>query len=313
MDPFTAVTLGLVACTPVALAVAFFYKQGVEDARRRAWAEPRGFQVSGATVSGRVEGLGVQLSERAASEDSGATVRIQVVCAYPPGFDAFSSLPVFGEFETLGDALHARGDLEVARRLSSDLAARSLPVLGVYNLVNGTLSLRLAGQFGDERIADMLRRMVEVAHAIERVRRQPWQHVADRLALDLSEDGNTIGGTCVGLAVQGHFDGTHTEVVVKLVAPLPGCSIRRTGPSIRLGDPVLDGVIAVQGEALRPLLKRDDTRGNVLAVIHAHPLSEVTDDQVVLRVNGRLDDGLEQAIEDAIHLAEALAPVPPQG
>lgn len=116
-------------------------------------------------------------------------------------------------------------------------------------------------------------------------------------------------------------DLSRLPVVVEVALPVAGLppGLQATHPSVAspdtapLGDPILDGRVAVTGpEAARRRLLRD--RGALLALLQGWPGSSVEEDSVVLRFTqpeGRLEadrllDTLDQATPALLDLAAAL-------
>ena len=92
----------------------------------------------------------------------------------------------------------------------------------------------------------------------------------------------------------------------------PGLSVsaKQQSDGIRLGDPVLDGMVTVRGqdpERIRSLLRSDELRGVLLAVVHAWPGSSVTHQGVRLRMPGSCAVGLDARLEEATTLARLLS------
>lgn len=228
------------------------------------------------------------------------------------------------------------GELALDRRLrgtvvvSADDAVATRDVLADPAVIETFLALWRDGirtELKDDRVILVRRHVhakgrrlalagaVRLARALEQAVRGPWTRLAADRGLAVAPDGDLLSGRVDGIALTVRFvaaDPGRTDVVATFHPALPLGSV--LGPagsgSVRLGDPVLDGMIGVatpEPEALAERIARDEVRGLVLEVVHGHPGSEVAGDTVRLAVPGRLRAELGAKVDLALALAGALA------
>ncbi|NOY27892.1 MAG: hypothetical protein GXP62_18670, partial [Oligoflexia bacterium] len=186
----------------------------------------------------------------------------------------------------------------------------------------------------DARLEHNLGTAVALAKALGAAVQQPWMDLAERTGLALRQvdggvqfDGSLDGLRVAGRVLLGRSDpGTHTTVRVTLPATMPAMGIslldrthlRGDRPDadlgLRLGDPVLDGLIRVdarQPDKARALLTgpialETDLHGKLLAVVHGHPGSVVTSREVRVVSPGATAEHAGELVDLALDLARAL-------
>ena len=165
-------------------------------------------------------------------------------------------------------------------------------------------------------LGEMLDDTIMMAAALDDARIRPWQDIASRLALVLSDSRRrvTLTGSHRGRQVflSVNFAANRTIIDVP-VTGLPAQLTITKGDkldAIQLGDPILDGTLSVTGsdpEAIRALLRDDTLRGELLAVLHAWPGSQLTPKGVQLVMPGAAAVDLEARLEETTALASTLA------
>lgn len=186
----------------------------------------------------------------------------------------------------------------------------------------------------DARLEHNLGTAVALAKALGAAVQFPWMELAERTGLALRQTGGGVrfDGSVDGLRVAGRVllgrsdPGTHTTVRVTLPATMPAMGIslldrtqlRGDRPDadlgLRLGDPVLDGLIRVdarepdRARALLtgPIALETDLHGKLLAAIHGHPGSVVTSREVRVVSPGSTAEHAGELIDQALDLARAL-------
>ncbi len=322
MDP------ALVALTGIA-AAGFVYawrqhQRDLEAAHRLA--DQLGFIVDrGTRLVGTVDGL-----EVAVDDDQGvAMCDVGLECTLPRGLglrpqhvghtavDFLTDIePKVGDTE-IDDALWLEGPGFSAERVFSHpavvkalravLRAKAHPVLQ-----GGRLRVARTGhhlQIGPALVAVA----VPLARALGRAC-QPWHSFASKGGLAIDPDGERISGVIQGVEIEVRMahSPTTTLCIAKLPRPLPAKTrlVRAPapGPTLRLGDPVLDSALHItsaEPDAVGARLLHDDVRAPLLAVIHGRPGSTVDTQQVVAMEAGRSHhpDGL---VDDVVALCLAL-------
>lgn len=182
-------------------------------------------------------------------------------------------------------------------------------------LENGEIVLEKSGRVS-AGVGAMLDDVLKMVAALDGARLTPWQAVSSRLGLSLSDDRRraSLTGTHRGRQVilSVSFEASRTVIDVPVTGLPPGLTITKgkKPDAIRLGDPVLDGMIAATGrdpDAIRELLRDDSLRGELLSVIHAWPGSQVVSRGVRLVMPGAAAKGLEARLEEATTLATSLS------
>jgi len=164
--------------------------------------------------------------------------------------------------------------------------------------------------------AALLPTALNIATALSAARLRPWQRLAAAHGLSLEVQRSTIqlSGQVDGMALSAHANTAagHATVEVTVPATLPA-SLRvvsgRAAGAVKLGDPVLDGMVSATGApiaVLRSLLRDDALRGDLLSVVHAFPGSRVEGRRVLLSLPYASSLELESAVADACRLAAAL-------
>ncbi|MFT5680028.1 MAG: hypothetical protein ACI8RZ_000933 [Myxococcota bacterium] len=161
----------------------------------------------------------------------------------------------------------------------------------------------------------MLDDVLQLVAALDGAPLAPWQAVSSRLSLNLIDQGSraNLSGTHRGqrVVLSVNLAARQTIIDVPITGLPSGLSITagKKSDAIRLGDPVLDGMVSATGrnpDAIRTLLRDDDLRGELLSVIHAWPGSAVTPRGVRLIMPGAAAEGLDARLEEATTLAATL-------
>ena len=197
-----------------------------------------------------------------------------------------------------------------------------------YSRVDGGDVVVEASGSGGRNLDSQLALATRLAAAMATGMVAPWQRVAADQGLEAHTIGATVslfGRTSAGrVSVEADPCGTRPTTIVRvplheavsrsLVIELEGKRTHRD--AVRLGDPVLDGRVAVTGvdhaaaaEVFAgPLAEQLDLRGRLLAVLHGRPGSVVADG-VVIGVRWRGADAAiaGQMVEEGLALAEALS------
>ena len=161
-------------------------------------------------------------------------------------------------------------------------------------------------------LGEFIAALVALSLELERRSRSPWREAAQahRLTAQILREERALTGR--GLTVRIAEGGAETVITQQVALPA-GVEIRRReagdegGGGVRLGHPVLDGAVWMQGP--RPVLSRlagEAGCAAVLSVVHAHPGSAVRDGEIVLRVPGRIGSALAARIGDVRELAAVL-------
>ncbi len=306
----------------LALVVAQARSQRRLRARWTEVAHRMGLEVSswreGApTIRGRVDGLVVKLQQFGLSMQ-GHSLRtravLELAAPLPPGLEICRPRLAGGVMRRGRERLllgHEGIDSQTA--LYGVEGPRSLRFSGHVALVRALdrarrdgLLLELEGRSlqvdqpggGEEDVAERLQLALDVARDLERAALAPWNTVAETYGLTVSLPGGgevlLEGDLHLGLLRARSLpreQELHTEVRLQFRQPLATplrviAADHADAPGIRLGDPVLDGHITAHGadpEAIRRLLRREALRGPLLAILHAHPGSVLTQEALVLR------------------------------
>jgi hypothetical protein len=164
-------------------------------------------------------------------------------------------------------------------------------------------------------LSDILDDVIMMTAALDDALIRPWQDIASRLVLVLSDSRRrvTLTGSHrerqVFLSVNLAANRTIIDVpVTGLPAQLTITKGDKPG-AVRLGDPILDGMVSVTGnepDAIRALLRDDILRGELLAVVHAWPGSQITPKGIKLVMPGSAAVDLEARLEETTTLASTL-------
>lgn len=311
--------------------------------RWSALAEARGMQfrpggwfahpeVSGKVDSRDVE-IGIELRSQGKSSIPYTTVQATTLRPMPVGLevtreglgDAIGKM-LGGQDIQISDArldpkLRFRAqDAPAAAAMFSDPALRrdlsSLLTPCSYSRLHGQHVILEAQGRSKTPVESMLEEAVKLARSLDNARLSPWQAAASRHNLELRDQVSriTLSGTHRGrhVVINADLRGNATFIDVPVTGLPAGLSITRgkDPAGVRLGDPVLDGMITVKGrnpDALRALLRDDDLRGELLAVVHAWPGSAVVREGVRLCLPGAAAEGLEARLEEATALASRLS------
>ena len=176
------------------------------------------------------------------------------------------------------------------------------------------------------------------AHWLERTRRE-WHRITIDLALEVSRDpehnGPRFDGTVRGVPVSARphsRDHKRYDLTVPIDPPLSArfaIHSRRRAPHdnpIRLGDPILDGMICVSphrfgndtlelrevADIARAALCRDAVRGDLLSLMETFPRTYICGEEIYVPVEKVSPKRLARAIRDAVAVAHALSQPEPQ-
>lgn len=162
----------------------------------------------------------------------------------------------------------------------------------------------------DLLVSDALR----IAQAMDMARLRPWQELAHQLGLSLSEqlDRIVLSGEHRGHTIKLTVDLKQDTSTITL--PLSGMPaglsvVASTEAGIKLGDPILDGMLTVGGsnpDAVRMLLLDDELRGVLLAVVHAWPGASVNASRIRLPLPHTDTTDLAARLEEVTTLASRL-------
>lgn len=226
-------------------------------------------------------------------------------------------LRIQGQDEPAIRALLTRPELRAPLRALARYPARS-------RIEDDQVVLERIGTDSAE-LAKLLDAAAALARGLAEASRRPWQELAERHGLELKRSGSIVvlGGTVAGMRVElrtalrdGH---PFSRIIVHLSAGLPPGLAAQVAPrdargeGLQLGDPVLDGVIQVtcpDPEAARALLRDEhqgiDLHGDLLAVIHGHPGSVLTDRSLTLVADTASPVAVDAALTDALTLTRSL-------
>ena len=237
--------------------------------------------------------------------------------------DAFSTL-VGGQDieigqEALDKKLRIRGASEasiVSMFADADLQ-RALRVLTNYahfsKLKDNSIIVEQRGMMTDS-IDQLVSDALHIAEAMDSARMRPWQEAAHQQKLSLSEQSDR-------LILSGEHRGHTIKITVDLkqdtttiTLPLSGMPaglsvVASTEAGIKLGDPILDGMLTVLGsnpETVRMLLLDDELRGVLLAVVHAWPGASVNASRIRLPLPHTDATDLAARLEEVTTLASRL-------
>ncbi len=278
-----------------------------------------------------IEGVDVHLEHGVADARPWSRVTATVPGPLPPGF-SFSREGVAGRLSTvfggqdlqihdplLDEQLVVRcevpsaarwilQDQQVAGCLSQLLEAH--PHAGLHE---GTLvihrsdldvdALEAAGGLAAELVRHLAAAYVAPLEAL----------AVDGMTLQVGQAGVLVTGERAGRAVSAQLSGGSVELEIRAsTALLPGAlQIRGGTGGIGTRDPVLDAAVAVEAicseDDARSVVTREGVRAPLLELVHGHPGSEVSDDEVVLRTSAFDVQGLAEALDLALELAAALS------
>lgn len=242
-----------------------------------------------------------------------------------------------GQDIQLGDShldpdLRVRGvDEDAVRQVLSDPGVRALlPELLAASahsrIEQGTVVLEERGR-SDGRLDHHLAAAAALAKALSAAVQSPWEQLAQRTGLSVQGSGGSVDieGQIDGLQVRARVqvgrsdEGPQTVVRVTLPDRVPalGVSLADRGSpdqGLRLGDPVLDGLIRVDAEdpaqaralLTGPAALEQDLHGKLLAVVHGHPGSVISGRELRVVGTGATADHAGRLIDEAIALAWAL-------
>lgn len=142
---------------------------------------------------------------------------------------------------------------------------------------------------------------------------QHWDRLGARVRLlhgHSAQGGHVLDGLREGVWLHVEPEGAWMVIRGRIEVPMPaGLSVvnRGTARGLRLGSPVLDGLVCAQGDREAAVLLRDpELAGPLLAVVHAWPGSFVDTRQVTLRCPDAMGRALEARCAEVIALVIAL-------
>ncbi len=217
------------------------------------------------------------------------------------------------------------GDVCVGSRILDDLEIREAIALicktkGTLEIVSSSVTVGFLS-LTEAEVGRMAERVAALARALAEVPWRPLRHLAEVHGLALQDEAQsvvargTVQGLDLSIRIGRHPDhrGWYTTVTIRLPVPLPD-GLRATRREdqrggIRLGDPVLDRLLLVEGTdqaRTADLLRDDDLRGDLLAVVHGHPGSSLAHGTIELTLPGVALDTLAQALDEALALGRSL-------
>ncbi|MCO4747627.1 MAG: hypothetical protein KC912_22720 [Proteobacteria bacterium] len=286
---------------------------------RRARLRALGLRDEGGELRRTMQGYELRVLPQFGGAKLGVAVAVKVRLRHGLGhalrFGTASPLGPRGSLPELDPELAYSGSDETARSILLHRRVREVWSDRYTTRFDGEeLEFVHAGSMGSET-SFMLGAAADLAVAMDFAREVHWRDAAERWSLSVHDECSVLMGTISGLRVEVHErsrgDHVWTDVLVWFEDALPaGTKITREGDTVDLADPILTDRICATGDVawLRERLCTDAGREAVMSVIHGHPDSAVVEDAVVLRAYGRLGDGLELALEDAVALARVLEP-----
>lgn len=264
-------------------------------------------------------------------------VVVEVQSPLPPGLELQRAI-LGGALVRPGRRRHLTGNKPVDRALAiygpdtpmlaalaadprlQDALAHAVHTGMLVQLREGRLQVDRVGR-GQRDLRERLDAVLALAQALAHAAEAPWRDAAARFDLGLQRVDTRIRlqrSDAMGtLDVGTRLDEAElpTRVTLRFSEPL-GPPFSVTGPGegpwpgqLRLGDPVLDGMVRVSSrspETTREILRRAEVRGALLAVVHPYPLSRVTESLVVLHLETLEPGELCARIGDVIELGAAL-------
>lgn len=318
LDPLSA---AVIAVAFVAVAAGFVIRKRQSDAFERVIKWLKGStQVKGARRVGPEsvefeleEGLGsITLRKYASARGDGLRMCISVPLGQSLPEMTLTPKGLVGNSDEVltGDAAFDRawllraGRPDAARLAFGPAARRVLADLKLTKLEVAGKTLALTIDDGVPTVPLMVASF-RLSRALSR---GPWRRIADELGLVLGEE--SLSGVVEGFETRVQLWGGNTRVVVSVAGHgLTAAHKDHAGfRPVPLGDPVLDSLIAVRGDAvlLRELLSSDEVVGPLLEVVHGHPGSTVSPTGVTLQVEGVADESLRELVPKALTLARAL-------
>ena len=339
-----------IAIAVVILSVTYFFTEQQRQHLRAVWrrvASERGLRFTEGSLFVPTSMVGdiddmhihVDIHSRKQGKSSVPYTRVQVVPPQqvpdglrltPEGLGSALVKAVGGQDIQVGEAAldsrtRIQGDNPAdVQALFADARLQS-ELLGLFSTSRfnhfggGAVVLEKRGRVTDD-IGRLMEQALSIARQLSEARMRPWNDLVRRhpdLALSTPDRAHIAlaGQTADGLHVQAaaRLDAGRTRLTVAVPADLPPGLVIAAGDrpgGVRLGDPVLDGMVSVSGapaEVLRPLLLDDELRGELLAVVHAFPGSRVSGNSVVLNLPVASTLELADRLEDACRLARALA------
>lgn len=238
--------------------------------------------------------------------------------------DAFSKLAGGQDIEigqtTLDKKLRFRGASEssVVSLFADDALQDALQVLNNYShfsrLKGNEVIVEQRGLMTDS-IDVLVNDALNIAAVMEAARVRPWQDAANVLKLSLREQNDRLilSGEHRTHAIEIATDLKQdtTTITLPLSGMPAGLSVTAGSEAagLTLGDPILDGMVTVSGnnpDAVRMLLKDDELRGVLLAVVHAWPGSSVTASRIRLALPTTDTTDLPARLEEVTTLASRL-------
>lgn len=252
------------------------------------------------------------------------------------GFDTFAKLLGGQDVElgdpVLDDKLRIKGmDAEVVRELLTQDSVRlhldALLQAGRFSRIDGGQIILEEQGRDDVRLDEHITQAHTLARGLAQAVQAPWTRLCERWGLSLHTSGGeqTLVGEVDGLRLEasGRPRAANAAAVatvrIELPAAFAGLTVRLAeradaGAGIRLGDPVLDGLIEVQAEdeaTARTLLTGPaalaaDLHGKLLAVVHGRPGSRIGEGTLTLVGPYATAECVGALVEDGLALARAL-------
>jgi hypothetical protein len=137
------------------------------------------------------------------------------------------------------------------------------------------------------------------------------------LKLDSTGQWPRLSRLVDGVLVNANLEWVQGALRTRIMAPLPPQRARftLTHPDFKEGDkvntrhPIADSLLHAEGdgEALHGLLQDADAFSAIMAIVHGHPGSRLTQDRIELIAAGDMGDGLLQAMNKVVRAASAIS------
>ena len=137
------------------------------------------------------------------------------------------------------------------------------------------------------------------------------------LKLDSTGQWPRLSRLVNGVLVNANLEWVQGALRTRIMAPLPPQSARftlvhpdfREGPKVSTRHPIADSLLHAEGdgEALHGLLQDADAFSAIMAIVHGHPGSRLTQDRIELIAAGDMGDGLLQAMNKVVRAASAIS------
>lgn len=137
------------------------------------------------------------------------------------------------------------------------------------------------------------------------------------LKLDSTRQWPRLSRQVDGVQVNANLEWVQGALRTRIMAPIPIQDTRfslvhpdfRDGERVRTRHPIADSLLHAtgDGEALHRILQGDATFSAIMAIVHGHPGSRLTQDRIELIAAGDMGDGLLQAMNKVVRAASAIS------